>query len=39
MQLSSFQSNMRKVAVMHGVTTGLHESEMNAVADHLESLP
>ena len=39
MQLSSFQSNMRNVAVMHGVARGLHESEMKAVADYLESLP
>jgi cytochrome c553 len=39
MQLSSFQSNMRNVAVMHGVARGLHESEMRAVADYLESLP
>lgn len=39
MQLSSFQSNMRNVAVMHGVARGLHESEMEAVADYLESLP
>lgn len=38
-QLSSFQSNMRNVAVMHGVARGLHESEMRAVAEYLESLP
>ena len=39
LQLSSFQSNMRNVAVMHGVAQGLHASEMQAVADYLESLP
>jgi cytochrome c553 len=38
-QLSSFQNNMRKVAVMHGVAANLHESEMKDVADYLESLP
>lgn len=39
MQLASFQSNMRNVAVMHGVAQGLHDSEMKAVAEYLESLP
>ena len=38
-QLQSFQSNMRNVAIMHGVAQTLHESQMRAVADYLESLP
>ena len=38
-QLESFQSNMRKVAIMHGVASTLHRSQMRAVADYLESLP
>lgn len=38
-QLSSFQSNMRKIAVMHGVAQNLRTPEMRAVADYLESLP
>ena len=38
-QIASFQSNMRNVAVMHGVASGLHPAEMKAVADYLESLP
>lgn len=38
-QLSSFQSNMRNVAVMHGVAQSLRVSEMEAVAAYLESLP
>lgn len=38
-QLQSFQSNMRKVAIMHGVAQTLHESQMRQVADYLESLP
>lgn len=38
-QLSSFQSNMRKIAVMHGVAQNLRTPEMEAVADYLESLP
>lgn len=38
-QLASFQSNMRDVAIMHGVATTLHRSEMKAVADYLASLP
>lgn len=38
-QLSSFQSNMRKIAVMHGVAQNLRTPEMTAVADYLESLP
>ncbi len=38
-QLASFQSNMRKIAVMHGVAQNLREPEMRAVADYLESLP
>lgn len=38
-QLSSFQNNMRKIAVMHGVAQNLRTPEMTAVADYLESLP
>ncbi len=38
-QLSSFQSNMRNVAVMHGVAQSLRLSEMQAVAAYVESLP
>lgn len=38
-QLASFQSNMREVAVMHGVTQRLHRPEMKDVAEYLESLP
>jgi cytochrome c553 len=38
-QLGSFQSNMRKIAVMHGVAQNLRTPEMRAVADYLESLP
>lgn len=38
-QLASFQSNMRKIAVMHGVAQNLRDLEMQAVADYLESLP
>lgn len=38
-QLASFQSNMRKIAVMHGVAQNLRTPEMEAVADYLESLP
>jgi cytochrome c553 len=37
-QLRSFQSNMRNVAVMHGVTLHLPEHEMKAVAAYLQSL-
>ena len=36
-QLGSFQSNMRKVAVMHGVAQGLKLDEMGAVAAYLEA--
>ena len=36
-QLSSFQSNMRNVAVMHGVAQGLRVAEMQAVAAYVES--
>lgn len=36
-QLNSFQSNMRNVAVMHGVAQGLKQQEMSAVAAYLES--
>lgn len=38
-QLASFQSNMRKIAVMHGVAQNLRTPEMKAVADYLESQP
>jgi cytochrome c553 len=38
-QLASFQSNMRNIAVMHGVAQNLRTPEMQAVADYLESLP
>jgi cytochrome c553 len=38
-QLTSFQNNMRNVAVMHGVAQGLKGDEMHAVAAYLESLP
>ncbi len=37
-QLRSFQSNLRNVAVMHGVAQGLQVSEMSAVAIYLQSL-
>jgi cytochrome c553 len=37
-QLSSFQSNMRNVAVMHGVAQSLRLPEMRAVAAYVESL-
>lgn len=38
-QLDSFQSNMRNVAVMHGVAAGLNYPEMRAVAAYLQTLP
>lgn len=38
-QLASFQSNMRNIAVMHGVAQNLRTPQMQAVADYLESLP
>jgi cytochrome c553 len=38
-QLGSFQSNMRNVAVMHGVAQNLRLPEMQAVAAYLESQP
>lgn len=37
-QLRSFQNNMRNVAIMHGVASGLQSSEMNAVTAYLQSL-
>jgi cytochrome c553 len=37
-QLRSFQSNLRDVAVMHGVAQGMAVGEMEAVATYLESL-
>ena len=38
-QLTSFQNNMRDMAVMHGVAQGLRSNEMQAVAAYLETLP
>jgi len=38
-QLGSFQSNMRKVAIMHGVAQNLRPGEMGSVAAFLESQP
>lgn len=38
-QLGSFQTNLRNVAVMHGVARNLRRSEMESVAAYLESLP
>jgi cytochrome c553 len=38
-QLASFQSNMRKVAIMHGVAQNLRLPEMQAVAAFLEAQP
>ncbi len=38
-QLTAFQSNMRNVAVMHGVALNLHAPEMRAVAAFLEAQP
>jgi cytochrome c553 len=38
-QLGSFQTNMRKVAVMHGVAQNLRLAEMQAVAAYLEAQP
>ena len=38
-QLASFQSNMRKVAIMHGVAQNLRLPEMEAVAAYLEAQP
>jgi cytochrome c553 len=38
-QLASFQSNMRNIAVMHGVAQNLRLAEMEAVADYLEAQP
>ena len=37
-QLSSFQSNMRNVAVMHGVAQSLRLTEMRAVAAYVETM-
>jgi cytochrome c553 len=37
-QLSSFKSNMRNVAVMHGVAQSLRTTQMSAVAAYVESL-
>jgi cytochrome c553 len=38
-QLASFQSNMRNVAIMHGVAQNLRLAEMEAVAAYLEAQP
>jgi len=38
-QLASFQSNMRDVAVMHGIAQNLRASEMESVAAYLEGQP
>ena len=38
-QLGSFQSNMRNVAIMHGVALNLRGPEMEAVAAFLEAQP
>jgi len=38
-QLASFQSNMRNVAIMHGVAQNLRVAEMQAVAAYLEVQP
>jgi cytochrome c553 len=38
-QLGSFQSNMRKVAIMHGVAQNLRLPEMESVAAFLEAQP
>ena len=38
-QLASFQSNMRNVAIMHGVAQNLNLEDMNAVAAFLETQP
>jgi cytochrome c553 len=38
-QLASFQSNLRDVAVMHGVAASLQLPEMEAVAAYLQAQP
>jgi cytochrome c553 len=38
-QLGSFQSNMRNVAIMHGVALNLRVAQMQAVAAYLEAQP
>jgi cytochrome c553 len=38
-QLGSFKSNMRNIAVMHGVAQNLRVEEMESVADYLEAQP
>lgn len=38
-QLASFQSNMRKVAIMHGVAQNLRLPEMESVAAYLQAQP
>ena len=38
-QLASFRSNMRNVAIMHGVAQNLNLDDMDAVAAFLEAQP
>lgn len=38
-QLSSFQNNMRNVAVMHGVAQNLRVQEIQSVAEYLQAQP
>lgn len=38
-QLSSFQSNMRNVAIMHGVALNLPDADMKSVGTYLEAQP
>ena len=38
-QLGSFKSNMRNIAVMHGVVQNLRVEEMESVAEYLEAQP
>jgi cytochrome c553 len=38
-QLSSFQSNMRNVAIMHGVAQNLRLQEIQSVAEYLQAQP
>lgn len=38
-QLNAFRTNMRNVAIMHGICTTLHAKDDKALADYLASLP
>ncbi len=38
-QLNAFRTNMRDVAIMHGICTTLHAKDDKALADYLASLP